>query len=241
MISNQVGANIKFPFTGKEIAVLIVDGSKGGSYTVQIDGDPATTLSCYKDPGTQGDQCLLSQPFTSAEYPEGDHTITVTIKGSNAGGVGGNQVEFGGFIYRGSHAVGTKSNSKSNIPAIVGGTVGGIVGGIAIILVVVLLIMRRRRNQRLDSASAINQAPPVAPTYASSTPYTAVATAEYHDPYASAGLGPQHYPSPGVASTGMQQYSQQQQPAWASTSQGPFGSGSYAAAGGSAPHYGYAQ
>jgi len=240
MVCDDIAATIQFPFEGKEIAVLIVDGSKGGSYTVQIDGSLASTLSSYKNTGTQGDQCLVSQPFTSAEYPEGSHNITITIKGIPAGS-SDSQIEFGGFIYRGQHATGTTTGSKSNIPAIVGGTVGGVVGGIAILaIVIVIIVRRRRRNDRLDNASAINQAPPVAPTHATPTPYTPVPTAEYHDPYASAGLGPQYYPSAAAASSSMQE--QGQQPVWASTNQGPFGTGSFAAGGaGPSYQYGYAQ
>jgi hypothetical protein len=76
----------------------MVDGSKAGAYTVQIDSTPASTLSGYKSPGTQGDQCLVSQPFTSGEFPDASHSIVITIKGSAAGGTGGTQVEFGGFM-----------------------------------------------------------------------------------------------------------------------------------------------
>jgi hypothetical protein len=110
------------------------------------------------------------------------------------------------------------------------------VGGIAILaIIIVIIIRRRRRNERLDNASAINQAPPITP---SATPYTAVPTAEYHDPYASAGLGPQYYPSPAPGTYSMQE--QAQQPVWSSTNQGPFGTGSYAAAGPS-HQYAYGQ
>lgn len=31
--------------------------------------------------------------------PDAQHTITITIKGSSAGGTGGTQVEFGGFMF----------------------------------------------------------------------------------------------------------------------------------------------
>lgn len=84
---------------GKQIALLICDGSLGGEYTVQIDGNPASTLSSYKDPSIGPDECIVSQPFTSGFMSDAQHTVVVTIKGSPAGSAtNGTQVEFGGFM-----------------------------------------------------------------------------------------------------------------------------------------------
>ncbi|KAG8808880.1 hypothetical protein FRC19_005612, partial [Serendipita sp. 401] len=232
--ANQPGASVKFGFEGKQIALLICEGSKGGDFSVQVDGSPASTFSGYKDPldPNSGD-CIIAQPFTS-NVAEGFHNITVIVKGSRAGGLASNaSVEFSGFIYRGPHAFGTKPASKPNLPAIIGGAVGGVVGGVAIItLIVVLVILRRRKkkrnqqNQRVDDAPAVHQIP--APP-ASTTPYAAVPTTEYYDPYAGSGYGPQHYPNPTANPANPPN------PGWAQTSQGPFGSGSYIASGGGSP------
>ena len=88
---------------GKQIALLICNGSKGGNYTVQVDGSPASTYSSWKDPtvsGSGGDECIISQPFTSSMLDDGQHNITVIVKGSLAGTATqqGGQVEFGGFM-----------------------------------------------------------------------------------------------------------------------------------------------
>jgi hypothetical protein len=220
-VASRAGSTIKFGFEGKQISALICSGSKGGDYTVQVDGNPATNLNGYKDPGIQGDQCVVSQPFNSGMLSDGSHNITIIVKGSNAGATtGGTSVEFGGFIYRGSHAYGTTEDSKTNIPAIVGGTVGGVIGGLIIIaIIVVIVVMRRRkRNQRIDDTPAVHSIPVTA-----GTPYSAVATTEYHDPYATSGYGPTYYPNP-TASTSQSSPS----PGWRQTDAGPFGQGSYA-------------
>jgi hypothetical protein len=175
------------------------------------------------------------------------HNITVIVKGSTAGSLSnGTQFEFGGFMYvyrlvrtsfvfnsffryRGIHATGTKTDSGKNLPAIIGGTVGGVLGGIVIIIIIVIVILRRRRNRRIDNAPAFQQQPAPTPAF-TNTPYVSVPTAEYHDPYASSGYGPQHYPNP----TGSTSHYTDQQPMWAQTNQGPFGSGSFTPATGRA-------
>lgn len=96
-----------------------------------------------------------------------------------------------------------------------GGTVGGIVGGIAIItvIVVVVILRRRKRNAANDVASTVYSAAPT-----SNTPYAAVPTSEFYDPYASAGYGGQAYPNPSAPGPSS---------GWVQTTQGPFGSGSF--------------
>jgi hypothetical protein len=87
------------PVPGKEISVLTCSGSKGGDYGVQVDGAPATNLNGYKDPGTQGDQCIVSQTFNSGMLVDGNHNISIIVKGSNSAQLnGGTAVEFGGFM-----------------------------------------------------------------------------------------------------------------------------------------------
>ncbi|KAG8799382.1 hypothetical protein FRC17_007149 [Serendipita sp. 399] len=229
-VATQAGATIKFGFEGKQISLLICEGSKGGDFSVEMDSAPAGAYSGYKDPTVPGSsECIIAQPFTG-NVTEGWHNITVIVKGSRAGAlVNDAAVEFSGFIYRGPHAFGTKVDRKPNLPAIIGGAVGGVVGGVALItFIIVYVILRRRKkrqqeqNQRLDDAPAVHQVPAAAPVSAA-TPYTAVPTTEYYDPYASAGYGPQQYPNPTGGS------------GWAQTSQGPFGSGSYIASGGDNP------
>lgn len=96
---------------------------------------------------------------------------------------------------------------------------GGVIGGILIITLVVVIILRRRRNRRVDDAPAVHTIP-----VSTGTPYSTVPTTEYHDPYASSGYGPGYYPNPVAGGP-------QPVPAWRQTDQGPFGPGSYAAAG----------
>lgn len=129
------------------------------------------------------------------------------------------------FSYTGARASGTNlGGSGPNLGAILGGTIGGVVGGISLIAVIVVAVVRRRRrNARIDDASAVHHTPVPASTF-SATPYSVVPTAEYYDPYAGASLGPEHYQPSYVTETSPQ-------PRWARTDQGPFGSGSYAAAG----------
>ena len=85
---------------GKQISTLICQGSKSGDYSVQVDGAPAANLSGYKDPGPQGDQCIISQTFDSGLLADGSHSITIIVKGSHAAPLAnGTAVEFGGFMY----------------------------------------------------------------------------------------------------------------------------------------------
>ncbi|CAG8608973.1 11275_t:CDS:10 [Acaulospora colombiana] len=211
-----------------KIAVLSCNGSKSGSFSVQVDGNPASTLNGYQAPGPDGDQCIISEPYKSDVMADAAHAITVIVKGSTAGGSSdATQFEFGGFVYRGIHATGTKTDSGKNLPAIIGGTIGGVLGGIAIIVIIVIVVIRRRRNRRIDNAPAAHQQPAPTPAFTNPT-YVSVPTTEYHDPYASSGYGPQHYPNPtGSSYTGGP-------PPWTQTSQGPFGSGSFTPAQGRA-------
>lgn len=155
-VATIAGATITFPFEGKRITTLICNGSKGGDYSVQMDGAPAADLNGYKDPNVGGDECILASTFDSGSLEDGSHTISIIVKGSNvANAGGGTAVEFGGFIYLGPHAFGTDQVSKPNITAIVGGTVGGVVGGILIITLIIIIVIQKRRNRILDDARSV--------------------------------------------------------------------------------------
>ncbi|KIM30600.1 hypothetical protein M408DRAFT_323423 [Serendipita vermifera MAFF 305830] len=215
-VATIAGATITFPFEGKRITTLICNGSKGGDYSVQMDGAPAADLNGYKDPNVGGDECILASTFDSGSLEDGSHTISIIVKGSNvANAGGGTAVEFGGFIYLGPHAFGTDQGSKPNITAIVGGTVGGVVGGILIITLIIVIVIQKRRNRILDDAPAVYNIPA-----SEATPYSGVPVTGYHDPYTLSGYGPSPYPNAMSGST-------QPAPVWRQTNEGPFGSGTF--------------
>jgi len=73
----------------------MVPGAMGGAYNVKIDNEDPVPLNNYKADTTS---CQVSTPWSRTGLTNEPHDITVTVKGSPAGSLGGSQVEFNGLV-----------------------------------------------------------------------------------------------------------------------------------------------
>jgi hypothetical protein len=80
---------------GTDVSLLMVPGVTGGAYDVKIDDEDPISLDNYKAGATS---CEVSAPWSRTGLTNQPHDIVVTIKGSQAGSVGGSQIEFNGLM-----------------------------------------------------------------------------------------------------------------------------------------------
>lgn len=84
---------IKTKITGTGISLFIVPSSAGGTFTVQIDGEPASSYNGAQAVGRTGDQCTLNQIISRNNMTESPHHVIVR-NGGPAGGLAGGTFEF---------------------------------------------------------------------------------------------------------------------------------------------------
>jgi hypothetical protein len=83
---------------GTAIALSVIPSSSGGSISVQIDGEAASTQSTTPSGGASTNQCIPYQAYARSDLPEKPHVIIVK-NALNAAGSSGGTFEFNGITY----------------------------------------------------------------------------------------------------------------------------------------------
>jgi len=210
-VTTRQGANFTFAFRGTDISLFIIPSSSGGAFTVQIDGDQA---SSYSSQGFSGG-CIPSQIFSKNGLTDGAHELTVK-NGGGVTGSGAGTLEFNSIVYTGKGAFGTSvGTSKKNNSAVIGGSVGGVIGAVVLVGVGILFWLRRRKQNAGGAPTAAVPATPNQPMLYNQPPTSPYSPGTQYTPGTGEPTSPvmsQH----SMAYTGMQHGPQPSgsQPAW---------------------------
>ncbi|PVG02677.1 hypothetical protein CPB86DRAFT_533130 [Serendipita vermifera] len=157
-VTTQANASFKFVFEGTAIALSAIPSSQGGSISISVDGESATTVNTS---GGSGNQCVASDVWSRNDLPEKPHIIIVK-NGLNVQGSSGGKFEFNGITYTGKGAFGTNGNPSSGnkvSPAVIGGSVGGAIGALVILGAGIIFFLHRRKKARQSAGQPATPAP----------------------------------------------------------------------------------
>jgi hypothetical protein len=127
---------LTFPLTGTSIWLYTSQSSKGGKYSVAIDGEEKGTFDTYSSaPSNSSTGCQAQALYSVTDLEDTSHVLVLKNEGNSRGdGV----IDFLGFRLAATGSVnaggqeGGGAKSKSDTAAIIGGVIGGLAGLILI-------------------------------------------------------------------------------------------------------------